>query len=100
MSQKRVLLTLLALFASVIIISAPVMGALKFDSGTSSDVMPVPGGYRHRPVVEFFTGLSCPSCMGGPHPDMEKLWEENGYDPQQDFTYVVFHELNGGGEDA
>lgn len=61
--------------------------------------LPVPAGYVHRPSVEFFTGLSCPSCMAGPHPDMERLWEENGYDPKQDFTYIVFHELNGGGVD-
>ncbi|MBA3044267.1 hypothetical protein FP804_03930, partial [archaeon] len=22
----------------------------------------VPEGYMHRPIVEFFTGLGCPSC--------------------------------------
>ncbi len=60
---------------------------------------PAPAGYRHRPCIEFFTGLSCPSCMGGPHPDMERIWEEGGYTPEQDFTYIVFHELNGGGVD-
>lgn len=58
-----------------------------------------PAGYIHRPVAEFFTGLSCPSCMDGPHQDMEKLWEENGYKPEQPRTMVVFHELNGGGVD-
>ena len=65
----------------------------------SPGLLPVPSGYVHRPVIEFFTGLSCPSCMAGPHPDMERLWNESGYDPKQDFTYVVFHELNGGGVD-
>jgi len=30
---------------------------------------------------------------------MEKLWTENGYAPQQDYTYLAFHELNGGGVD-
>jgi hypothetical protein len=61
--------------------------------------LPIPAGYVHRPSVEFFTGLSCPSCMAGPHPDMERMWNESGYDPRQDFTYVTFHELNGGGVD-
>ena len=61
--------------------------------------LPVPAGYVHRPSVEFFTGLSCPSCMAGPHPDMERMWNESGYDPKQDFTYITFHELNGGGVD-
>ncbi|MEM2870390.1 MAG: hypothetical protein QW379_08240 [Thermoplasmata archaeon] len=65
----------------------------------NTSATPVPAGYRHRPSIEFFTGLSCPSCMGGPHPDMERIWEEGGYDPEQAFTYVVFHELNGGGVD-
>jgi hypothetical protein len=63
------------------------------------DLLPVPAGYIHRPSIEFFTGLSCPSCMAGPHPDMERLWNGSGYDPKQDFTYVSFHELNGGGVD-
>ncbi len=65
----------------------------------AQDLLPVPAGYVHRPSIEFFTGLSCPSCMAGPHPDMERLWNGSGYDPKQDFTYVVFHELNGGGVD-
>jgi len=100
MKPKRAQLALIALIVSLIMISAPVFGAIRSNPDASGDFRPAPNGYRHRPVVEFFTGLSCPSCMAGPHPDMEKLWEENGYDPQQDFTYVVFHELNGGGEDA
>lgn len=60
---------------------------------------PVPSNYRHRPIIEFFTGLSCPACMGGPHQDFDKLWEENAENPEQPFTFVVFHELNGGGVD-
>jgi len=58
-----------------------------------------PEGYVHRPIVEFFTGLSCPSCMGGPHQDMERLLMEGYRDPSQPYTGVVFHELNGGGVD-
>ncbi|MDP7265402.1 MAG: hypothetical protein QGH39_07565, partial [Candidatus Thermoplasmatota archaeon] len=64
-----------------------------------SSYYPAPSGYRHRPLVEFFTGLSCPSCMNGPHQDMEKLWDEKSEDPEQPFNFVVFHELNGGGVD-
>ena len=67
--------------------------------GSVSGQPAAPAGYIHRPSIEFFTGLSCPSCMAGPHPDMERLFEENGYRPQQDFTYVAFHELNGRGVD-
>ncbi len=61
--------------------------------------LPVPSNYRHRPIVEFFTGLSCPSCMNGPHGDLEKLWEEDRENEEQPFTYIAFHELNGGGVD-
>ena len=59
----------------------------------------IPSNYRHRPIIEFFTGLSCPACMSGPHQDFDKLWVENSENPEQPFTFVVFHELNGGGVD-
>jgi len=86
---------------ALLFISSPVMaisGNRHSQDGAPAQ-LPVPAGYVHRPVIEFFTGLSCPSCMGGPHPDMEKLWDESGYDPKQEFTYISFHELNGGGVD-
>ena len=62
-------------------------------------IEPIPSNFIHRPIVEFFTGLSCPACMGGPHQDMEKLWDETYKNPEQPFNYIVFHELNGGGVD-
>jgi cytochrome c-type biogenesis protein len=61
----------------------------------------VPNGYRgHRPLLEFFTGLSCPSCMAGPHPDIEGLYASTLGDEAVPWTYVAFHELNGGGVDG
>ncbi|UCE37828.1 MAG: sulfite exporter TauE/SafE family protein [Thermoplasmata archaeon] len=59
-------------------------------------IEPVPEGYIHRPIIEFFTGLSCSYCMEGPHQDLDKLWEENVDKPEEPFTFVVFHQLNGG----
>ncbi len=58
-----------------------------------------PNGWTHRPVLEHFTGLSCPPCMNGAHPDSAKLWQEEGYSEGYPWNYVEFHELNGGGED-
>ena len=58
-----------------------------------------PYGWTHRPVLEHFTGLSCPPCMNGAHPDATRLWEEEGYSEGYPWTYIEFHELNGGGED-
>ncbi len=58
-----------------------------------------PNGWTHRPVLEHFTGLSCPPCMSGAHPDAMRLWEEEGYAEGNPWNYVEFHELNGGGED-
>jgi hypothetical protein len=103
-TKLKVALVASAVFlAYIVIVPGPCHGLPALPAAgaaaQSPDVSPVPAGYVHRPVAEFFTGLSCPSCMAGPHPDMERLWEENGYDPKQDFTYVVFHELNGGGVD-
>ena len=58
-----------------------------------------PKGWTHRPLAEHFTGLSCPPCMSGAHPDSTRLWEEEGYTEGYPWNYIEFHELNGGGED-
>ena len=58
-----------------------------------------PYGWTHRPVLEHFTGLSCPPCMSGAHPDATRLWQEEGYLEGNPWNYIEFHELNGGGED-
>ncbi len=58
-----------------------------------------PNGWTHRPVMEHFTGLSCPPCMNGAHPDATRIWEEEGYTEGNPWNYIEFHELNGGGED-
>lgn len=97
----RKLLAWLSMALALLMISAPVLAEAgrRAPQDVEQAVLAAPAGYIHRPSIEFFTGLSCPSCMAGPHPDMERLWNESGYNPQQDFTYVVFHELNGGGVD-
>ena len=65
---------------------------------------PPPQGYIHRPVMEFFTGLSCPACMGdspdsnSPERAVHEAYLEGISDPEVPYTTVVFHELNGGGE--
>lgn len=67
---------------------------------------PPPSGYVHRPILEYFTGLSCPSCMGdspdadSPEKAVHDLYKEARADPSEPFTTVVFHQLNGGGEDS
>ena len=63
------------------------------------DTRELSNGWTHRPVVEHFTGLSCPPCMNGAHPDLTRLWEEEGYTAEQPWNYIEWHELNGGGED-
>jgi cytochrome c-type biogenesis protein len=63
--------------------------------------MAIPQGFRgHRPILEFMTGLSCPSCMNGPHPETEDLYANMRDDESVPWTYVVFHQLNGGGVDG
>ncbi|MGA1866015.1 MAG: cytochrome c biogenesis protein CcdA [Thermoplasmatota archaeon] len=64
-----------------------------------------PAGWVHRPVIEFFTGLSCPSCMGAdedaasPEKAVHEAYLGSREDPEVPFTTVIFHELNGGGVD-
>jgi cytochrome c-type biogenesis protein len=66
---------------------------------------PPPDGYIHRPLMEFFTGLSCPSCMGSdpdddsPEKAVHDTYMEGKDDPAAPFSTIVFHELNGGGVD-
>ncbi len=74
---------------------------------TNQDTMRTPeqtenlsNGWTHRPLVEHFTGLSCPPCMNGAHPDLTRLWQEEGYTEEQTWNYIEWHEYNGGGEDA
>ncbi|RLF66138.1 MAG: hypothetical protein DRN57_07695 [Thermoplasmata archaeon] len=79
------------------------------DGGEGTDVQsysaPPPEGYVHRPLMESFTGLSCPSCMGsGPDDASPEKAVHDTYlggleDPSAPFSTVVFHELNGGGVD-
>jgi cytochrome c-type biogenesis protein len=98
---------LLALFLTFIILGlATGMGSAEVSIGHERVMADPPAGWVHRPLLEFFTGLSCPSCMGsGPDADSpekavhDKYIEARG-DESVPHTTVVFHELNGGGVDA
>jgi len=57
-----------------------------------------PNGWTHRPIMEQFTSLGCPPCMGI-DPDVAKLWKEFREDPAQPVTFVSFHQINGGSDD-
>jgi len=82
-------------------LAAPAGGGPFRDGGIDSDPLVIPSEFNgHRPMVEFFTGLSCPSCMSGPHPDTEEKYAGMRDDESVPWNYVVFHELNGGGEDG
>lgn len=94
-------------FASIAIITLFIISGLMValpGVGTTTQATPNetkdhPYGWTHRPVLEHFTGLSCPPCMHGAHPDATRLWEEEGYLEGGPWNYVEFHELNGGQED-
>ena len=57
-----------------------------------------PNGWTHRPIMEQFTSLGCPPCMGI-EPDVSKLWKEFREDPATPVTFVSFHQINGGSDD-
>ncbi len=86
----------------VTVLIGPVGGGLPVERPDVVDTpSAIPTDFRgHRPLLEFFTGLSCPSCMGGPHPETEEMYEAIRGDDSVPWNYVVFHELNGGGEDG
>ena len=93
------------LFAFSIIFSGAHALEVKQNKIDSAPIAPPPDGYIHRPVMEFFTGLSCPSCMGdgpdaeSPENSVHETYLDGRRDPETPFTTVVFHELNGGGVD-
>ena len=68
-------------------------------SGLSGEVdADVPNGWTHRPIMEQFTSLGCPPCMGI-DPDVAELWKEFREDPAQPVTFVSFHQINGDSDD-
>jgi cytochrome c-type biogenesis protein len=84
------------------LLTGPVGGGIPVERPSIEDgPTAIPGDFRgHRPLLEFFTGLSCPSCMSGPHPQTEEMYVNIRDDESVPWNYVVFHELNGGGEDG
>ncbi len=105
-NRKRrgsLLAVILVLLLILPVLAGPSGGGIPMDEGRLPGEYPqvIPSDFRgHRPVLEFFTGLSCTSCMGGPHPDTEEMYSEMRDEDSVPWTYVVFHELNGGGEDG
>lgn len=59
----------------------------------------VPGGYVHRPIGEFFTGLGCSVCQNGADQALDVLFHESMEEASQPYTLVTFHQNNGAGED-
>lgn len=97
---------LLMLALSGLLISAFAVGESEgFEKREVATYAPPPEGYMHRPLIEFFTGLSCPACMGSdpndnsPEKAVHDTWLDGEADPSAPYSTVVFHELNGGGVD-
>jgi len=94
---------IIALIITLLLFVSPffVIGETNPDAfETTTETRELSNGWTHRPVVEHFTGLSCPPCMNGAHPDLTRLWEEEGYTAEQPWNYIEWHEYNGGHEDA
>ncbi len=102
MNRTVLLLALAAMMLTSLFAFAPVEGV---EPRMVEVNAPPPEGYIHRPLVEFFTGLSCPACMGktpdddSPEKAVHDTWLEGQDDPSAPFSAIVFHELNGGGVD-
>ena len=67
-------------------------------TATNQEPDEYPNGWTHRPLMEQFTSLGCPPCMGI-DPDVAQLWKEFREDPAQPVTFVSFHQINGGSDD-
>ena len=62
---RSFILLLIAAALAFQLISIGAEGQMEVDIDPTLEYMaPPPSGYIHRPILEFFTGLSCSSCMG------------------------------------
>ncbi|MGA1822678.1 MAG: redoxin family protein, partial [Thermoplasmatota archaeon] len=99
------ILTFLVVTAFAITLLSGTGGSLEVDIEQEGILANPPEGYIHRPLLEFFTGLSCPSCMGSspdadsPEKAVHDTYLKSMEDETVPHTTVVFHELNGGGRD-
>ena len=86
----------------VTMLAGPVGGGIPVERPSVEDgPTAIPSDFRgHRPLLEFFTGLSCSVCMDGPHQETEAMYEGIRDDESVPWNYVVFHETNGGDEDG
>ena len=84
------------------LLAGPAGGGIPVERPSAEDgPTAIPSDFRgHRPLLEFFTGLSCSVCMEGPHQETEEMYQGIRDDESVPWNYVVFHELNGGGEDG
>ncbi len=105
--MTRIRSFLFLLLAALLIFQLTSIGAegkMEVDP-TPEYTAPPPSGYIHRPILEFFTGLSCPSCMGSdinadsPEKAVHDSYLKAKEDASVPYTSIVFHELNGGGVD-
>ena len=91
MNKSRNLLAIAVCFLFVI-------SSISIPTGANQEPDEYPNGWTHRPLMEQFTSLGCPPCMGI-DPDVAKLWKEFREDPAQPVTFVSFHQINGGSDD-
>ncbi|MGA1820723.1 MAG: cytochrome c biogenesis protein CcdA [Thermoplasmatota archaeon] len=105
MSRTALRPLFLLILGLVVLGLLPALSSGQIDIDREEMFGPPPSGWVHRPVLEFFTGLSCPSCMGAdenaasPEKAVHDAYLGSKEDPEVPFTTVVFHELNGGGVD-
>ena len=99
MNKRQNLLVILTCFLFVLSSFSISTGADSIPAGADT-VEPdeYPNGWTHRPIMEQFTSLGCPPCMGI-DPDVAKLWKEFREEPGQPVTFVSFHQINGGSDD-
>jgi hypothetical protein len=55
--------------------------------------------WTHRPIEELFTSLSCSPCMSNSEPVINQYHADYRDDPSVPFTWIAFHQTNGGDGD-
>ena len=86
-------------FIALILAVGLILCVLPLFSPARADEVTYPKDYTHRPLLEFFTSLSCAPCMDNAHPAVHEVLDDADDIDGEPFEMVVFHQNIPGSDD-
>ena len=79
-------------FTALIFAVALILCVIPLFTPAEADEVTYPKDYTHRPLLEFFTSLSCAPCMDNAHPAVHEVLDDADDIDGEPFEMVVFHQ--------